>query len=475
MYFRGLTRFQHINAISVSCVVMTLLILGLTGCHSKKPSPHSSSPLFSDTTQKDIRTSFSVRGQITPQKTGRPVNRLLLGSNLDSPTNSRNPELKLHPLPLSTLRYRVRSSDPPEGPQAFLSLTKKHHLIPVLSFDFSSDFSSHQARFLNQIKINAPLYMELGQEPYFLKDAQAKSYYQNINHWIRQTRSGVPSAKIGVPLIGSGVRSIEKRAYDAKLLTHLTEPIDFVSLHSGYLPMLFTEEPDPSKTYWATMAAAESLKNNLNPIRQTLDQCFPKAKIPIALTEYSAFYTQGVARTDRLSNTPAGAIYIADLLRVLAEREDVLMAHHTSLKGKNFWSEQGKKRLAFDVLSLYDELLHGHFISLHLDSPSFSGPGVGLVPAFKSLPRVVGLATQDENQIRILLINKSMKAPADVTLTSPDFQITSSAFFHELSADGPWSNKPWYNAKGQLMKVHNELSFRLEPHSVFLLTFTLSP
>ncbi len=253
-----------------------------------------------------------------------------------------------------------------------------------------------------------------------------------------------------------------------------------ISLGDGYLPKLGAENPDPIETYWATMAGAEFMQKKMGALVQKLSK--PQlTQTPFYLEQYGAFYSKGVERTDRLTDTPAGAVYVADLLRVLAQREDVSTAHYSSLVSAtendflSLLTETGESRLAFNVLGLYSELLQGRFVPLELDSPSFSTVKLGAVPAFEKLPRVVGLATRNGDWVRVLFINKSMKMPADVTLNIGDFKLISTAAFNELSADGPWLNKPWYAVLGRLMSTEGDLVFRVEPHSVFLLKFAVTP
>ncbi len=476
-------RFQTLSF----CSLVLAMVIMMVGCASKDGVTIKELNPKTPGSNVDTRKSFTAHGVLQLDSLGSPVNRMILGVNLKRSSPLLESELlalesvleKVRSVHFSSLRYvdsekneiksEINRANKQEVRQRFLSLCKTLGVQPVFSLSALNSFSGNASLIKKTPQVS---HWEFGSDPERFKATVDASGVQNVNSWIHLLRLAHPHLKLGFPaeLGHDGLTPLNKAIKTIKAF-------DFISLHNGYRPQLSLKNPpNPSKTYWATMAAAESVQHNLNQIK--ISPLMAKA-----LTDYGAFYSQGVQRTDRLTNTPAGALYVADLLRVLAQRDDILMAHYASLMGPDFLSlltEKGEERLAFAVFRLYDELLHGVFVPLTIETLDFSSAEVGLVPPFKSLPRVTALATREGPWVRVLLMNKSIKMPADVKLNIGDVKTASTVSFQELSAEGPWSDKPWFSASGRLMNSQDsagELSFRLEPHSLFLLKFAvdLSP
>ena len=62
------------------------------------------------------------------------------------------------------------------------------------------------------------------------------------------------------------------------------------------------------------------------------------------------------------------------------------------------------------------EVLRGQRLNLSVRGPTFAGPATGAVPATSGVPVIAALATADAGHIRLLIINKSDRAPAVITV-----------------------------------------------------------
>jgi hypothetical protein len=203
-------------------------------------------------------------------------------------------------------------------------------------------------------------------------------------------------------------------------LSALREPIDFVSLHNAYMPFLAQMRGplDPDAVYLTSMAGYRVVEDDLNQVRQLLDRHKLGTNIRFALTEYAAFFTLN-GEMDANIATLGGALYLADLLRALSTRDDILMANYWSLSG-NWWfgaiSQERQPRPAYHVLRAFSEILRGQILDLRVTSPTFDAPAMGAVPASSGIPTVAAVATQEGGRNQFLIINKSPTAGAVVTV-----------------------------------------------------------
>src|SRR5262249_24957294 len=152
----------------------------------------------------------------------------------------------------------------------------------------------------------------------------------------------------------------------------------FVALHDAFLPFV----PDTAGTYApedlfrAAMAAYQVIEEDLRLTRALLDRYHHGRALPVAITEYNAMYTVN-GRYDGNIASLAGALYVADVLRTLTSREDILMANFWSLAG-NWWfgavSNGGAPRPAYQVLRAYTEILRGQRRTVDVLGPTFDAP-----------------------------------------------------------------------------------------------------
>lgn len=272
-------------------------------------------------------------------------------------------------------------------------------------------------------------YWEIGNEPYLREDVRPEvaveppTYAERANHFIRAMREADPAIAIGVPLrrdLLGNLPAVTFPGFAEIVTSRVRERFDFVSLHNAYLPFIVDREAEfaDDELFRASMAAYLVVEEDLRATRMLLDRRDDERAIPFAITEYSALYSLN-GRFDDFGPTLGGALYVADLLRVLASRDDVLMANYWSLSGNGHFgavSNRGALRPAYEVLRAYSEVLRGQRLEVIVGGPTFDAPAVGAVPATSGVPTIAVIATSEADRRRILVINKATDEPADLTI-----------------------------------------------------------
>jgi hypothetical protein len=192
----------------------------------------------------------------------------------------------------------------------------------------------------------------------------------------------------------------------------------------------------PDEVFRASMAASRVVEDDLRQTRRLIERVARGQALPFATTEYNAMYTVDGA-LDHYIATLGGALYVADLLRVLAAPDDVLMANFWSLTGNWFFgaiSSDGKLRPAYHVLTAHSQVPRGQRLNVDIRAPAFGTPAVGVVPATTGVPVIAATAAVEGTRTRMLVINKSASTPAIVTLQGA-FGPIRSAIARELTDD----------------------------------------
>lgn len=336
-------------------------------------------------------------------------------------------------------------------------------------------------------------FWEIGNEPYLKVDSRPDlditptEYARRANLFVRAMRAVDPTIRIGLPLTQdtrNGLPVTPYPGFASTVLDALTEPFDFVAVHNAYLPFAYTAGASTSDLYAGTMAAAESVKDDLVRMRALLAEIRPGAKIPLAVTEHAPLFSLGLGATDDWSTSPLGALYLADLLRVFASTPDLLLANHWSLSGNGRFGALGGNdgsgaagfnRATADVLALASQALRGNRLDFAITCDSTSTPAIGLVPERNALPLMSALVTREGNALRALLIHKDSTRGAelrfDLTGASANRVSLTTLAAREVTATtdapGVWQRSVT-EASGR-----TRLALTLPPHAVALLELTL--
>lgn len=495
----------------------------LLACHSRSAEP---SGVIKPTTLLD---QFSV--VVSTQLTGRPVNRMILGNNIqwvnrgddmvDAAGNIHPKMLSLvQALQPSILRYpggaqadtfhweqRVnedfnskRMQPTVMGTQEFLELCEAVGAQALISVNLASGTADEAARwvaFTNHKRLvsrrtgkllPAVKYWELSNEPY-LKDAAQptlwvapQTFGQRAQAFIVAMRAADPTIAISLPLTTdqhNGVPATPFLGFTRKVLLQISAPIDFVSLHNAYLPFGMDREYSQDELYWGAMSASNAVLADFAKMRTILHELKPAARWPFAITEYSALFTLGRGTSDDAIASPVGAVYIADLLRVLAEVPDVAMANYWSLSGNwrfGLISSEGNPRPAYAVLKLFSEALQGRLLKPAIEAQTVNTPSVGGSGAVHGMRLTEALATRKDQTLRLVLIHKDDTRPGHGSVHLKD-NVARSARVTELQWSDLWQVDPpssTSTVSRDLVSNSADITLDVPPHSVSLVTIELA-
>ena len=287
-------------------------------------------------------------------------------------------------------------------------------------------------------------FWELGNEPYLKEalrpdlDLEPELFAARVNATARAMRAIDPTIRLGLPLSSERRNGFPVTAYPnftARVLAALTEPVDFVCAHSGFLP-LQASASGVAADYLATMAAAVAARDDVLALRSTLAALRPGNGWPIAMTEYAP--TQGRGATDPWVVSPAGALYLADLLRWMVDAPELSMANHWSLSDNGVFgaaSPAGYLRTTGQVLALANRALAGEVIAQTRTADTVATPSAGLVPAQAALPLFEAIACRESTTLRIWMIHKDRSRPAELTLSLGNLVAGSSSLTMLAPAD----------------------------------------
>ena len=292
---------------------------------------------------------------------------------------------------------------------------------------------------------------ELGNEPYLKPDErpdlvlQPAEFVRRARACAQAMRAVDPSIRLGLPVGPDQRRGFPVTAFPGffrAVLPALSTHIDWLAVHMAYMPFSYTPKPALADLYWGAMASAVTVQADLQdfaaevaslklPLRPGL------SSLPMAITEYNALFTLGEGASDGLICAPVGALYLADLMRVLAQTR-LQAAHQWSLSGNWVFGaihSQGFARPGQRVLALMSEALQGEVLPISLTVASVAVPSVGLAAAQTALPLVEGLMCRQADTLRLLLIHKDPTREARGQIELAGFGSFSAARLSTLAAE----------------------------------------
>lgn len=333
------------------------------------------------------------------------------------------------------------------GTDEFLSLAARLNATPLITVNVPTGTAAEAAEWVTYVNrpANAATpprvkYWEVGNEPYLREELrpeltlQPPAFAARANEYINAMKAADGRIAIGVPLrldkLGA-LPLVHFPGYAETVLRTVTAPIDFVSLHNAYLPLLYKggkggTNPDVDDLFSVLMAASRVVSEDIANVRTLWKQVRPTQPLAIAVTEYSSMFTLGGGLDANVSSI-GGALYLADVLRVFATTPELIMANQWSLNGNGIFgalNTDGTMRPSAVVLQLYAHLYRGNVVKSTVTSPTFDSPAMGVVPEYKGTPLISALTTVDSSgpskrlQVHIVLLNKSTSRPAQVAVES---------------------------------------------------------
>lgn len=413
--------------------------------------------------------AFSL--SVDPRGPGMPVNRRILGSNVGwvfggdgmldgagefdlrmlamarrlAPTVLRYPggtfsDVFHWEAPSNEHVYTRRRQPTLMDTQRFLELCEALGAAALITVNVVTGSAEEAARWVAAVNVKgmrsrltgralAPVrYWEIGNEPYLREEARAdidlhpQEFARRANRFIQAMRAVDPGIEIGLPLTSDtrgGVPVTPYPGFARQVLGKVEERFDYACLHNAYMPFGFRRGMAPQALYWGAAAGALTVQSDLAAMARLLAELRPGRALPLAVTEYSPIFSLGRGASDHWIASPAGALYLADLLRVFAQTPELALATHWSLSGNWLFGAihpQGHARPACQVLTLMGEALQGQRLDARMDCSSRRVAGIGQVDAVEAMPLASALATRSgaagAGTLRILLINKDPQRAA---------------------------------------------------------------
>ena len=384
------------------------------------------------------------------------------------------------------------------GTKEFLTLCALVGVEPLISLNVVTGDAQEAADWVRQTNITgieadgggrfpSVSFWEIGNEPYLTGDRadlrlQPAEYARRANLFFQAVKQVDANIRVGIPVIGPYMAGYFPdvnvfKTFNQTVLPALEVPPDFLAVHDAYLPITFDTVPERASLYSAMAGGATLVKQDLDNLRAQAQTYFPDRTIPFALTEYNAWYTLNKPATDGYVASLTSAIYLADLLAMLAERNDMIMA--------NFWSvlddwmfgaisPLGNRRPGFQILSAFSDFLHGEIRDTTVDAPTFNAPAAGIFPGEANVPLASAMAVNDNGTIRILIINKDVantrrtlvefSEPIQPRLITRRELYTDDYFATFLEGGDAIAWK-----EDQLTLSNGELVADLKPHSIVIL------
>jgi alpha-N-arabinofuranosidase len=195
--------------------------------------------------------------------------------------------------------------------------------------------------------------------------------------------------------------------------------IDFLAVHNGYAPALAMDKGWQLRTVYTAMLAAPVLvERNLTALAAKIDRFAPRSQRPIqiAVTEWGPYFqvTPDGRFVDHVK-TLGSALYVAGMLKVLAESPRVELANAFKLVDPLFMGWIGKRGDEFVPTGPYfaTQMFTRHFgtklVACAVEGPLHDSPAVGWVDATPHVPDldVVASVAEAEGKLYLLAINKN--------------------------------------------------------------------
>lgn len=325
------------------------------------------------------------------------------------------------------------------GTQEFLELCEALGAQPLITVNVASGSAEEAAAWVRHVNggglksrlTGRPLprvkIWEIGNEPYLKDEKQrklwmsAEEFAQRATRFMQAMRQADSGIEFAIPLRSDSIGgrpATPLPGFNAAVLQGIGADFDYVALHNAYLPFDMEGRHGEEELYWASLAAPRVVEADLEETRRQLARFRPHRKIRLAVTEFNALFTIGRAH-DAYIRTAAGALYVADLLRLFAYMPDLAFANFWSLSGNWHFGaidRAGRPRPVFDVLRAYRELLSGSLLPVSVRTKTVDTPRAGFVPAMSEVPVVTAIASADEKIIRLLVFNRDPTQAAETAV-----------------------------------------------------------
>lgn len=274
---------------------------------------------------------------------------------------------------------------------------------------------------------------EIGNEAYLAGDLAGahmppERYAERVLQYAAAMRAVDPEIRIAA----IGLRNFGRYQLNAfnnwneVVLRRAGHVIDVFAIHNGYAPLLTdTSTPDIERVYAALHAFPEQMARNLRDTAGEIARFAPAdaGRIRLAVTEWGPLFAVNPANPwiDH-SKTLGSAVFVADVLRVMAQDPSTDIAHFFKLNEASFmgWLRRygsgwitTPPAMAFGLVSGGMEPM---LLGSRMEAPTYASPTLGHVTGETGIPYVTGMASaaEDGQAATALLINRHPRAAAMV-------------------------------------------------------------
>jgi alpha-N-arabinofuranosidase len=274
---------------------------------------------------------------------------------------------------------------------------------------------------------------EIGNESYLAGDLAgahmpAERYAERVLEYAAAMRAVDP----GIRIAAIGLRNFGRYQLNAfanwneVVLRRAGHVIDVFAVHNGYAPLLTdTSAPDIERVYAALHAFPEQMARNLRDTAGEIARFAPEhaGRIRLGVTEWGPLFAVNPANPwiDH-AKTLGSAVFVADVLRVMAQDPSTDVAHFFKLNETSFtgWLRRHGSgwittppAMAFGLVSRGMEPM---LLASRMEAPTYASPTIGHVAGERGIPYVTGMASaaEDGQAATALLINRHPRAAAMV-------------------------------------------------------------
>jgi alpha-N-arabinofuranosidase len=293
-------------------------------------------------------------------------------------------------------------------------------------------------------------YWEIGNEVYGNENTDGAKYANDFVKYVQQMKAVDPTIKVGADMPES-INNTNGLSWAKPVLTIAGAYVDFIVYHRYYprYPYsldIYYNEASSLDIYYGTMAAVHDLQSRTQEYLNLIDQLLPQkaGKIPIAVTEYNAFYDYDHPR----GTTLEAGLLVADYLLYFVSHDYISMATIWDLINQPDVPPNGyPSSIINNFLSLSTrptgfaiEMFTSHFgdklVSTSVNSPTFNvTQQIGFVQPANAVPYLDVVASVSNNTLYLIAINKHYSSNVQTTITVNGFVPQQNAKVYVL--DGP--------------------------------------
>ncbi len=298
----------------------------------------------------------------------------------------------------------------------------------------------------NELYLNNP---NLGSAGAILTPQQYADRFLEFSRAMRAVDPTIKILAIGGQNHGS-YTTMASSDWDKVLLDRAQDQIDYLSVHNAYAPLLKTDTQDVPTVYKAMLAAPALIAENLETIRQQIEQYAPAraSHIGIAVTEWGpAFRFDFSTRYIDHGKTLGSALFAASMLETLMSSQKTDIANFWQLNDYSVLGWIGTKDTRFPpqpdwtesarayVFKMFTHYSGTDLVRSQVRSSTFQSETVGLTDAVKDAPDLMTTSTlsADGRQLYVMTVNRSLDHAVVTQLKIEGFRPQPQAEQHLLN------------------------------------------